>query len=90
MNTVMFPGFTAERSLSKAKKQYRYRRPNESSSTRGKISPAFRVTCPGNPFLGLECTILGGGAAWPCWWNSTCMWIQAGLAYPPCFWCSYS
>jgi len=91
MRTKTMPGFTAETLFSPAPRNlYPSRGANHSSSGKGMVSPAFRVTCPGDPALGAWCTALGAGAAFPCWWNSSCMWINAGLAYWPCFSCSYS
>jgi hypothetical protein len=84
------PGFTAEKSLGKSREYYQdYLVSNFLGDKESVISPAFRVTCRGDVALGALCTALGGAAFAPCFWNSGCMWFHAGLAFPPCFGCSF-
>jgi hypothetical protein len=92
MQTKSLPGYTADFSLSLAgqhRTDGRYTQPEQDDV----VTPAFRVTCPagsGGAAMGATCTILGGAAAFPCWWNSGCMWFHAGLVNPVCFSCSFS
>ena len=88
---MSIPGFNAEKSLEKSRENYRQRVVDSYSLNRESVvSPAFRVTCGTDIALGALCTGLGAGSAFfPCFWNSGCMWVHAGLAFPPCFGCTF-
>jgi hypothetical protein len=90
MNITKMPRFTAEQSLGGSLEYSQHFFDQSLAGNRTAVIPAFRVNCGNNVGLGALCTALGGAAIiFPCFGSGGCMFVSAGLAFPPCFSCSY-
>lgn len=97
MNTMNIPGFSAESSLYKKGRYYRFHMQAvvQSDST-SSVKPAIHTVSCGNQFLNTVCELYATAAGEPsCWWiwwdnNSKADCIKAAMVagFPPCWDCS--